>query len=216
MLEEILPIENIRNKFPGVQLSTIGGRQKLPELERQISDKLHHIGMQQWDRLLENKVSLRSIDISDYANNSKAGVLKFISNKIAQPLVKDISYQRATAILNGQEEIIAEILIAHLYPNDLHLADIEYKDPNKPLPEDQVIGFKKYKGLGLIEDTIERLKKVGKELGCSTITLTAANIPLKNLFSRYGFRVSNTRVGRFHKEQGTELTIPMDLPIIKE
>lgn len=195
-LLDILAHQELKEKFPDADIHTLSGRSQLAQIERELPDKLKALSLHQWDRLVEwGPVQLDTQAISDYANG-KPGAARFISNQIRQPLIQDIAYQHYTVQRGGNPITVAEILVAHLYPDDLHLADIQYSNPDKPLQPGSEKPHQHYEGFGLLKPTLDRLISVAKSLDCRAVTLTAATKQLAIIFERHGFQISDTHVGR--------------------
>ena len=201
MLDKILPLERIRNLFPDIKEHKLRGRKNLHQLDLDQCSKLNGIGLHQWDRLLcDSSLTLDPRSIAPYVDSQKRGVISFIGNQIKRPLVEDIVYQNITVDRNKEDITVAEIMVAHLYPGDLHLADIEFSNPDKPTKYNEQRPHQKFEGLGLLDCTIYALKDAAKELGCRAVTLTAADKGLRDLFINYGFTILDTPAGRMAKE----------------
>lgn len=211
MLSEILPAREIKKRFPDAKEYKIEGRRQLPKFQEEQNPRLHALGLHQWDRLVEwGPPSLEPFAVAEYARTGKPGVVKFISNTIGQPLIRDIIYQHFTVDRNGEEMTVAEIVVAHLYPGELHLGDIEFSDPDKPLPPEKQKPYQGYEGLGLLKHTMPRLVQEARNLECSAVTLTAADPDLVGMFEKYGFTIADTMIGRMCRQTGMG-GFPMEL-----
>jgi hypothetical protein len=208
MLENILPRERILERFPDANEQIIG--RNLRQLEAEQPDKMHAMALHQWDRITRwGPVHVDMFSIAPYADGERNGTVKFVSNKIGKPLIQDVVYQHFTVMRQAEEFTVAEFMLAQLYPNELHLADIEFSNPDRPLAEP--LPQQGFEGLGLLKHTMPRIVDTGIELGCRAITLTAANARIRSIFERYGFTVSDTHAGRAAIAEGFEIGVPLEL-----
>ncbi|GAA3946794.1 hypothetical protein GO495_27330 [Chitinophaga oryziterrae] len=197
MLSNILQIQDLRTLFPDVRERSFLQKKDLYIIQQNYNDKLHALGLHQWDRICEwGPAKVEKFAIAEYARTGKPGIIAAIDDLISAPLVIDIIYHHFTVERNGRDMTVAEIMIAHLYPNELHLSDVEFSNPDKPLPPNKQRRYQEFEGLGLLKPTIQGLLQTARDLNCRALTLTAADLGLMKLFTTLGFSISDTFIGR--------------------
>jgi hypothetical protein len=103
-----------------------------------------------------------------------------------------------------------QICLAHTYPNDIVLSDVTFKNPYKPIPEEnQRYCYTSYEGLSLLPVLMQHLKEYSIETDIDRILLTAAALDLVSLFSKYGFEVDGSPIAQMALKAG--FGIPMHL-----
>lgn len=119
-----------------------------------------------------------------------------IGEIIGEPVIKDISYSRCT--IDGRP--VAELLLAHVYPNDLHWADVHFRDLRHPIrrpPGATGQTLRKFKGFGLLGTVASSIDQYAQEKDFDYITLTAAEPSLVPLFESHGFELEKNDLAAF-------------------
>ena len=94
-------------------------------------------------------------------------------------------------------DVVAKLCIAHVHPNDLHLADVYFQDPYRPLPtHPQKFEVAEHHGYGLLGLTLQRVEAEAKRLGWKHVTLTCAAADLVPLFGKHGYTLETGVRGR--------------------
>jgi len=127
---------------------------------------------------------------------------KKTSRHIKENVIKDILYVHGEVQnpeLDDKETV--ELILAHPYPNILMIVDVMLFNPYEPITP-QKYDFQEYRGLGLFTELLENAIQYCKKESIEEIYLTAADIPLKNHFEKYGFVVHDTWMGKTAIEVG--------------
>jgi hypothetical protein len=92
----------------------------------------------------------------------------------------------------------ARIARADCYPDDVHIVNVEFRDLTQRLTlNDPTRESRVYKGLGVFEPFLHGLKEVARKRGARRISLVVSWPPLRSVFARYGFTVSETKMAQF-------------------
>lgn len=135
-----------------------------------------------------------------------------ISTLLNAEVIRDIYYVKGWSGAKRKNNLVVELLVAWLYRNDLHLGDINFVDPDNPIPEaERRYKHQTHKGLRLLPDLLANMKNKATELGCEQITLTAAALDQIDLFKRFGFVVEDSDQARKTLDIG--YGIPMELNV---
>lgn len=154
-----------------------------------------------WNRIVEvEKLASDPYAIRAHINpdgQPKKSLLPAIDPVIGTRAVKDISCTYAAvedASLVDNE--VGKLVVAHVFPNDLHLADVLFQNPYRPIPDRRRrYAFTFFEGFKMLGPTLERVEAAARRLGCKHITLTCAAPDLVDLFSKFGFRKETGRLG---------------------
>jgi hypothetical protein len=90
----------------------------------------------------------------------------------------------------------AQIDLVRCFPNDIHISDLTLLDLTQPLIDRSLIAPRSHRGLHVFPMLLEGLKSVGRESGADRISLVAASQAAHEVFSRYGFRPTDTPVSQ--------------------
>ncbi|MDB5309817.1 MAG: hypothetical protein JWO38_4019 [Gemmataceae bacterium] len=198
-IQEVFPRGELERRF-GKPLSTVQqGMESIPALNR--ADLfVGSLALNVWNRIVETeKMKVDPYAISAHISQgvSKPSLLGAIGQIIGQPVIKDLSLTVCRAVDRKKKNPqIAKLAIAHVFPNDFHIADVYYQDKYRPLPERlQRYQFVDYYGFGLMDITMERIQAYARKLGCNNLTLTCAARDLVGLFKRDGFRKETGKLG---------------------
>ena len=149
--------------------------------------------------------NLDTAPLFPFLGSSDPKVIHAFGDLIGEPAIKDIYACRCT--VNGQ--LVASLLISHVFPNDLYIGMITFADPSKPLHENQRKSvMQRHKGLGLLPTFMGRVERCAQSRKCDRITLVANETSQMTLFAKYGFAVDNYEVAQQKVSSGK--LIPMN------
>jgi hypothetical protein len=212
-MEELLPIRELQERF-GESLSIeILGISQIAEIRHRKPGDFLAIALNVWNRIVQMKLrSVRSDAIAQNIMTQDPELHRVIAEMIGEPVIQNIGYLRATVPFKGEAFEVAEFLTAEVFPNDLHLADVLFQDPERPIPEtERRYRFQTHRGLGLLPTVIQQAEAFARSRKKNFITLTAADQDLIPLFESYGFVVENNPGAKYILKvvgQG----IPMEKP----
>ncbi len=208
-LDTVLPKSQLVERFGNELTLEEFGKSELNSIARIKPDGLHEIGASVWNRIVvRGWHSVEPTCLSDNFDNRDPNLYGAISRLLDIEVIRDIYYVRGWKGTKKRRQLVVELLLAWVYQNDLHLADITFIDPNQPIPRDKRLAFQTHKGLGLLPVLLANLQQKGKQLGCEQLTLIAATRDQMRLFAKHGFVVENSPLARLGMKTG--IAIPME------
>lgn len=202
-MHALLPLEEISRRFDKpVHLEQLG-IDRLPEIFKRDPDRILNTGFTVWDRYARTNPSVQRTAVREHLHKHGGTFLDAASAIIGEPIIKDICFSRCTVDDASLDyNLVAYLLAAHVYPNNLHLADIILVNPYKPLPIAPTrYKMRRYKGLGLLSTVMSRAEAYAVEQGCDHMTLTADADDVVPLFARFGFLVEEGEVASLAMEK---------------
>lgn len=211
-LAAVLPKARLVERFGKDLILEEYGKNQIAAIARKKPGGLHEIGGSVWNRIVGKQ--WHAVDprcLAKHFNNQDPNLHKAISSLLKIEVIRDIYYVKGWKGIKKHSALVVELLVAWVYRNDLHLADITFVNPDQPIPKSQRYALQTHKGLGLLPTLMGNLEKKAKELKCDQITLTAATSDQMNLFGRYGFVVEDTPLGRFAVTTGNAIPMEKDI-----
>ncbi|WP_146446254.1 hypothetical protein [Botrimarina colliarenosi] len=149
----------------------------------------------------------QNLDLSPlvpYLEKRDPRVIHKFEELIDDEAIRDIYACRCTF----DNELVASILLAHVFPNDLYIGHVEFADPSQPIPIHQRKSvMQTHRGLGLLSPFMERVDLCAQHRFCDRITLVANETSQQHLFERYGFSVDDYPAAKQQESEGK--LIPM-------
>ena len=198
-MEELLPIADLQERFDETLSVEVLGMSQLGEITRRKPGDIHAIALNVWNRIVQMR--LRAVDshaVAHAVNNQNPKLHSIIAEIIGEPVIQNIIYMQATLPFQEQRLEVAEFLAAEVFPNDLHLADMLFQDPRRPIPpNERRYRFQTHRGLGLLAAVVRKAETFARVRNKDFITLTAADRDLVPLFGSYGFTVEENPAAQF-------------------
>lgn len=200
-MHSIFPTEEIEKQLGKQILVLQKGMDHYVELV-QTEGSMRGLALSVWNRIIEvEKLPYEPYQISSHIDENGQplpSLLGAISKIIKQPVVKDISVTYAKVDdPQLQDTAVGDLIIAHVFPNDLHIADVCFMNPYRPIPSSHPsFSTRYYYGYKLLGPTLERIERKARQLGCNNITLTCAAPDLVAMFAKHGFQKENGRLGK--------------------
>ncbi len=142
--------------------------------------------------------------LAPYLASSNPKILNALGSLLGQDAIDDIYCCRCTV----NDQLVASLLIAQVWPRDLYIGMVMFADPSQPIPaEKRKSILQKFRGLGLLSKFIERVEICAAARGCRNITLIANETTQMMLFSKYGFEVDKHSSAQAQLAEGK--AIPM-------
>lgn len=192
-MHDIFPRAEIEAKFGKPLLVVQRGLESYDTILRD-EEGIGGLALNVWNRITEvEKMPFDPYAIRPYLNPNgqpKKSLLPAIDQIIGSRVIKDISCTYATVEDPDLEDNeVGKLVIANVFPNDLHLADVTFQNPYRPIPQSrQRYTFTFFEGFKMLGPTLERIEAAARRLGCQHVTLTCAAPDLIPLFSKFGFR----------------------------
>ncbi|SEI15074.1 hypothetical protein SAMN05216228_1028104 [Rhizobium tibeticum] len=210
-IDEVFPIDDISEKIPSAQFTALGMK-NLPEIIRLKGMTMFELGLTAWHAaMISGQFQVAPNSLGDLVDRREPNLLKYVSRALNRKMVFDISYQFATVPSVPTAEPKIQLLIAHLFPNRLHIADVQLLNPESVRAHSKADDDQSHNSLRLFGGLLAKAERVAKDIGAEKITLTSANSPLVSTFKRYGFAVEDSGMARQAMSVG--FGIPMELVV---
>jgi len=151
-----------------------------------------------WDEMVHRGVVPNDdkFKIAPVINNEFKGIYKFVKGELGKDPVSDAySVEYFNEVV--PDDAFVEVSLAQCFPDDIHIVDVEFSDNRKLIPAtDPSSKFRTYKGLHVFDEFLNRLKGVARGRDVGRISLIVAWPPLHKVFTRHGFRVSETEMAQ--------------------
>ncbi|MCL6391159.1 hypothetical protein EXT73_11850 [Pectobacterium atrosepticum] len=208
-LNSILPSESIVKNFSIPVKFTEYGVERIEYLVRNKPNDMFQIGIAAWDRFCNVNPNQDKFIFGKECQTNNPLLYKKVSRHIKQKVIKDILYVQGeiqdTELKNKKT---VELIVVHAYPNILMIIDVMLVNPYKPVIP-QKYEFQKYHGLGIFSELLKNAIEYCKQHSIAEIYLTAADLPLKKHFEKYGFIVHDTWMGKAALEIGRGIPMSM-------
>lgn len=210
-LDNVFPIADILKKIPTAQFTALGMK-NLSEIIRLKGMTMFELGLTAWHAaMISGQFKVAPNSLGHLVDRREPNLLKYVGRTLNRKMVFDISYQYATVPNAATVEPKIQLLITHLFPNRLHIADVQLLNPETPRANSNADDDQSHESLRLFGGLLANAERVAKELRADKITLTAANRPLLTTFQKYGFTVEDSGMARHAMSVG--LGIPMELMV---
>ena len=210
MLNQVLPRAQLEARFGSRLILEEYHKADMGQLVRAYPEGVFGIGANVWNRIVSkgwNHVNPRAM--SSYFDGSNPRMPLAIGRLIQEEIIEDIYYVKGWDGTRTDDRLVVQLLVAKVYRNDLHLADVAFTDPDRPLAESaRRSEHQTHVGLGLLPALMENLEAEAIAQSCSEITLTSTTLENVALFERYGFQVEDSNTGRM--AMGAGYGIPME------
>ena len=192
-MHSILPFEEIESRFDKPVLLEQMGMDRLEEVAKRDPNGLLNAAFTVWQRYERQHPETNSGAVRDYIRQHGGSFLDATQAIIGAPIIRDLSFSRCTVDdPDLDERLAAYLLVARVYPNELHIADMNFVNPYKPIsPERRRFKFQRYKGLHLLSTVLARAERYAALHECDYLTLNAVTDDLVPLFGKFGFVVED-------------------------
>ena len=167
------------------------------------------LGLAVWDRYTQRNPEVNLQEIALHGDLQSPELYKVVEGLIGEKAILDLHYSRfnvADPELDYNK--LAELFVAILYPNVLHIGDVEFSDPYQPIEvSNRKYQYQHYKGLGLFPELMSNCIGYATEHDIAEICLVAASADLIPLFQKHGFTVDDSLVAQAGIQSG--MSIPM-------
>lgn len=214
MLKDIVPLPQLRERFGDDLTVEMFDREKLSKIIKDKPLGMHALGGNIWNRIVTREWNdVDPMQLRAYFQRQDPKLHSAISRVIGENAIRDILMVRAWKGVPRKANLVMELMVADVYRNELHLGDVTFCDPERPIaPADRTYKLQSHKGLGLLGVLIDNMDAYARARGYEYLTLTAAYADLVPLFQRHGFAVEDTMAGRIGLEAGK--SIPMERAVV--
>lgn len=211
-MHEIFPLSDVQTKFTQSLNVEQLGISEYAKLKSERPGTLFNIGANVWGRTVyfyRPDIDLHAMRIETLDDPT---VIDTMESIIGAKVIKNITFTECTVDGVAPElGVVARLSLAHVYRNDLHLADVFFRNPFKPIPPQLQKHGRRYEGLGLLDTVMNRLEDYAKKQSVEFITLTAADDSLVKKFGEYGFRIQNSPYGSEYRLMEKPITPPLSI-----
>lgn len=151
-----------------------------------------------WDEMVDRKATKQPFKIAPYTENGFKGVARFVEKELGMPIVAE-AYTASYFNEITPKSSFVDVSLVRCFPNDIHIADVEFSDNRRPLHSGKKVKgstSRGYHGLHIFSEFIDRLRVVAKDKGVERISLMVADPPLYQVFKKHGFEVSKTKMAQ--------------------
>ncbi|HWR54443.1 MAG TPA: hypothetical protein VN428_25270 [Bryobacteraceae bacterium] len=189
------------------------GKTALGAIAKRTPNTVHGIAANVWNRIVFKRWN--SVDpqqLAPYFRQSDPTLHLAISDVIGNEVIRDIYYVRGWKGSKKPSRLAVELLVAHVYRNDLQLGDVTFRNPDQPIPPAaRRFSDQTHRGFGLLPILMENLIKKAREHHCEQVTLTAARRDQVPMFGHHGFRVEDTASGQAAMRLGYGIPMERDV-----
>jgi hypothetical protein len=197
-LSAALPRQQLIDRFGAALILEEYGKEDLKVIAQKNPAPLHHVAACVWNRIVQRRWhSVNPRQFASYFTEHDPAMYLAISQFLKIEVIRDIYYAKAWESRKMNSKLVAELLVAWVYQNDLLLADVNFRDPERPIPtQERISALQSHKGLGLLPVVLNNMQSEAERLGCEYLILTAGTRDEMKLFAKYGFSVENSEPGR--------------------
>lgn len=193
-LKDIFPIFELRELFKSetvVAFLTLNDIDEIADLE---PISLFEIGANSWMRYVESGADVNPKLLMDHFDNYDKFLYREVEKVIGEKIIKDILLVKAKVDDKTlKHNVCAELLVANINPNRLHISDVAFGNPYFPIKRvNKKYITHEFKSLGLFKILFNKIVQYCRVNNVSVITLTASLKEQVSYFQTYGFNVENT------------------------
>lgn len=137
-MEEIYPVEELQEKFEAevsVEYYLMKDIDTIAKLE---SNSLCEIGGNAWMHYVESRAKVNPRKLSEHFDNRNPFLFREVEKVMKRKVLQDIMLVHAKVQDPELEnKICSQFLLARVYPNNLHISDVEFSNPYEPVPENE-------------------------------------------------------------------------------
>ena len=200
-LEDAVPKDLFISRFKTVKEKVLATHWK--GFQRARAKDVPSVCMFIWDEMVHRGKVTEPFSIAPIINNGYKGIANFVEKKLQAVPVSEayaVSYYNEI----DPENSFVDVSLVRCFPNDIHIADVEFSDNQKPAHAGEIVknaAERNYHGLHVFGDFIDRLNVVARAKGVSRLSLMVAHPDLYPVFSRHGFQVNDTHMARMAFER---------------
>ncbi|ATC88635.1 hypothetical protein [Pseudoalteromonas arctica] len=209
-MEEIYPVEELQEKFEAEVSVEYYFMKDIDTIAKLEPSCLCEIGGNAWMHYVESGAKVNPRKLSEHFDNGNPFLFREVEKVMKKKVLQDIVLVHAKVQDPELEnKICGQFLLARVYPNNLHISDVEFSNPYEPVPENEKKHhFHEYRSLGLFAKLLKNIIVYGKKNSIAKITLSAASDHQIKYFESHGFNIENNNFSKDALEHG--MSIPME------
>lgn len=209
-LGDVYPVDSIKKKFENDVVIEYYGMNDIEEIAELEPGCLFEIGANAWMHYVESGAKVDPQKLYRYFGEQEPLIYRRVEKVMKRRVIQDIVLIHANVDDNSLDrKVCGQLLLARVYPNNLHISDVEFSNPYEPVEASaQNYSYHEYRSLGLFSELLSNILKIGKANKISKITLSAASTDQVSYFQKHGFSMEDTEFAKqaFEADSG----IPME------
>jgi hypothetical protein len=209
-MEEIYPVCELQQKFKTDVCFDYYFMKDIDAIAELEPHCLCEIGGNAWMHYIESGAKVDPRKLSDHFDKGNPFLFREVEKVLKRKVIQDIMLVHAKVQdPELDHKICGQLLLARVYPNNLHISDVEFSNPYKPVTEgDKKYHFHEYRSLGLFVILLKNIIAYGKLNRIAKITLSAASDHQIKYFKSHGFSIESNSFAKDAIEHG--MSIPME------
>lgn len=160
ILRNAVPVEALKRHFPTAKEVVVAN--SVEEFCSKEPSKIPSICLFIWDEMVDRGLVKEPFKIAPTINNGYKGIYEFVSKELKEPAFRDAYSVRFYNDVSKHS--FADICLIHCYPSDIHISDVEFSDNRQKIPaSDPTSQFRRYKGLHIFPEFLDKLRCVAKK-----------------------------------------------------
>lgn len=212
-LFDVVPFTELKAMFGSDLTVREYGKADLGQIIKEKPLGMHALGGNIWNRVVTKQwAQVDPMQLRNHFQRKDPKLHAAISKVVGEDVIRDILYMKVWRGVPRKANLVMELLVANVFRDDLHLGDVTFCDPDRPIaPIDRIYEMQTHKGLGLLGILLQSMMRHAREKGQQQLTLTAADSDLVPLFQEHGFVVENSIAARMGLQLG--MSIPMECDV---
>lgn len=210
-LGSVVPWGRLREVVGGPLVREEYGLPEIASILKVKGEGVHGVGAYVWHRAVMAGAVSPPNKLAGQFERHDPRLYKSVSRELRQEAIKDVYLGKAWLEQKKKSALVAEVFLATVWPGELHLADVNFQNPNEPLPYVDRKPYQTHRGFGALGELIEGMRAYGKAEGLGGLSLMAATRSLVTVFERHGFKVEDSEVGRMALRMGVSVPMRIDL-----
>ncbi|MEZ9233188.1 hypothetical protein AB4259_19125 [Vibrio amylolyticus] len=208
-MQEIYPSQKLQEKFDVEVTFDFFFMKDIDSIAKLEPNCLCEIGGNAWMHYIESGAKVNPRKLSEHFDSGNPFLFKEVEKVMKKKVLQDVMLVHAN--LQDPEldnQTCGQLLLARVYPNNLHISDVEFSNPYEPVfGSNRKHPFHEYRSLGLFSILLKNIIAYGKKHKISIITLSAASDHQIKYFESHGFSIEDNNFAKEALEHG--MSIPM-------
>ena len=198
-IHDIFPLGELRLRYPRLLTVEQYGKSDVLRVAELAPKVMNGLCLHAWHRMLkDNEFEHLDPALMEVYIDGPLYQLVAILDALANPIFYDFSY---IACRNDEGILVGQLIVADVCPNNLHIADVYFQNPESPLHDSRLNSDGTgYNGFGLLGKVLDNAECFARENRNDIVALVAASDSRVLLFERYGYRLSDDKNGKYARE----------------
>lgn len=201
-LSDAIPRDHFRGLFDIVEeVVTANDRASFYDVDAQGAST---VNLFVWDEAVHRGLARNGEEMKKFHPHDLNRAYRLTKSRINKEPFQDVycaefynEHSNQTYFGSDQKIPFAQIDLVRCYPEDIHISDVTLLDLTKPIRDRSQIAPRSHMGLHAFPFLLEGLLEVARAQNAKRISLVAASSAAHEVFSRYGFRPTETGVSQY-------------------